>query len=126
MATQPQTGWHRSLCKPELPEGSMSQDPTETKGFSWALFVFLMHIHPWFSFICVSPLLPYSSGGKSYGTGKVAIGSWLPAKNFCFTLKLSRPCRHTEEIYDCTSFSGLKKKNTQKAPRSNNIFMVPK
>lgn len=56
-------------------------------------------------FTCVLPLLPYSSGGRSYGTGKEDVGSLLPEKNFCFTLKLSRPCRHTEGIYDCTVFA---------------------
>lgn len=61
----------------------------------------------------VSPLLPYSSGGRSYGTGKEAAGSWLPEKNFCFTLKRSRPCRHTGEIYDGTDF--LKKDGSQEA-----------
>lgn len=74
-----------------------SQEPTH--GSPRAPSSLHWHSHPSVSVPRVSPLSPYSSGGRSYGTGKEAVGSWLlPEKNFCFTLKLSRPCRHTESI----------------------------
>lgn len=95
--------------------------PLKPMAFSWAVYFYYYGIiHPQFSFICVSPLLPYSSGGRSYGTGKVAIDSWLPEKNFCFTLKLSRPCRHTKGIYNYAAFS----EKNPKILRSNHIFTV--
>lgn len=119
MVPGPQPGRQRGLRGPALPDWATSQHrpPPPPRLGRWTAFPGLSSrsgTHtPGSPSLGVSPLLPYSSGGRSYGTGKEAAGSWLPEKNFCFTLKLSRPCGHTGEIYDGIDF--LKKDRSQEA-----------